>query len=391
MTYEPSLTATGLTVLRTAEVRANIVDALRSSSHFGPEAQTEPDKVLGQLIDPIAQQIGLVYELVQALYDSWDVDVAEGVYLDNLCSLVGITRQPATYSTVTLTLSGSAGTVVAAGSRARVPGGAVFATDGDATIGSGGSVDVSATATEPGPAEASAGSVTEIVDAVSGWTGVVNAADASVGSDTETDTALRTRRAQTIAALGSATSYACKAALERIASVITAVVLDNPGDVTDAHGLPPHSRQVVIYPASGHSAAELAQTIWQHKPAGIADYGTESAVVTDSSGVSQTVRWSYATTVTVTVTMTLSTTSAYPATGDTLARDAVVAYINDLTVGQDVTVAGVESAVYAAVPGISAMSTQLSDDGGTTWSTDSVAIDVRSVARTSDAQVTVTS
>src|SRR5574343_474971 len=60
----------------------------------------------------LAIQLGTLGELSQELYDALSVQNATGRQLDNLCLLVGVTRQEATHSTATVTLTGTAGTVL---------------------------------------------------------------------------------------------------------------------------------------------------------------------------------------------------------------------------------------------------------------------------------------
>ena len=342
----PNLGPDGLTVDRTAEVREKIVAALEASSQFGPKTQTGADKKLGQLIDPFADQVGLVYELLQAVYDSWDPDAAEGVQLDNLCRLVGVTRQPATASVVTLTLGGSPFTPVPGGSEARVPGGVTFALDTGVLIGAGGSVDAAATATETGALEAAADSVTEVVSVVSGWDTVTNAADATIGDEVETDSALRARREQSLSAAGTATDQAIRAALEDLADVTAARVISNRTLVTDSNGTPGKAFLTVLWPASGLDIEAIAIVLWENLPSGIYSHGVDViANVTDSQGQTQTVRASYATPRDVYWEVDVTAGAGYPEDGDDLVADAVLAYGQTLSVGDDVLPKGATLAV----------------------------------------------
>jgi hypothetical protein len=316
-----------------------MVDDILASSEFGADAQTGADKVLGQTIDPSADRIGELWEVMQAIYDAWDPDTAEGVQLDNLGGLVGVVREPATGSTVTLTLGGTPTTVIAAGKRAKVPGGAVFATDEDATIGGGSTVDVTATATETGPQEAAAGSVTEIVDAVTGWDTVTNAADASIGRDIETDSAYRLRRRESLSAGGTSTDQAMRSALVALDAVEAASVVSNRTLVTDALGIPGKAFRAVLWPNTLSTAEEdlVAEVLWNHLPTGIYSDGSDVvANVTDSQGKVQTVRWDYATQVLIWWVIDVTTEAGYPSNGDDLVEAAVLAYGQSLLVGDDV-------------------------------------------------------
>jgi uncharacterized phage protein gp47/JayE len=332
---DPVFDGSGLTVLRTADVRENLVDAVNGASTLFPDPQTGPDTRLGQILDCPAPQLGLVYDLVQGLWDQLDPDNAEGEALDNLCRLNGLTRQQPTYGTVTLTLTGTPATVIPAGSRARVPDGLIFALDDAATIPGGGSVDAAATATTTGSTEAASGTIDTIVDAVAGWSGVTNAVDSTPGDDQETDAELRVRREQTVAGAGSCTDQAAKRALEELDDVTAAVVLSNRTDATDGRGIYPRTRLCVVHPNTADLQG-VARAVWDHLGGGLSTQGAAGAAVTMADGSQITVWWSYATPVRTYWIIDVTTTADYPADGDDLVKAAVVAYGDSLSVGDDV-------------------------------------------------------
>ncbi len=334
------LTSTGFNAKRSADIREEMVEDIRDSTEWGEDAQTGADKALGQLVDPPADRVGEVWEQQQAVYDAWDLDAAEGVQLDNLGKIVGVPREPASASTVFLTLFGTPTTVVPAGSRARVPDGGIFAIDEDATIGGGGSVAVTSTATEDGPIEAAAGSITEIVDTVSGWDTVVNAFDAALGSYIESDAAYRARIRASRSAAGTSTDQAMRAALVRLDAITAAAVVSNRGpDDPDALGIPKNAFRAIVWPDTLSTPDQqlVAETIWNHLPLGIYSDGSDVvATVVDSQGKSQTVRFDYADQVQIWWEVDVTTETGYPSNGDDLVEAAVLAYGQALLVGDDV-------------------------------------------------------
>lgn len=333
------LTPNGFEALRTEDVRELSVEDIRASSEFGEDAQTGADKALGQLIDPPSDRVGEVWEQQQAVYDAWDQDAAEGVQLDNLGKISGVPREPATASTSTLTLGGTPTTFIPAGSRSRVPDGGVFAHDEDATIGGGGTVDVTATATETGPIEAAATSINQIVDTVVGWDTVTNAADAVIGRDIESDAAYRQRIKESKSAAGTSTDQAMQAALVRLEAVTAASVVSNRQIITDSLGIPGKSFLAVVWPPTLSTAEKqlVAEVLWNHLPLGMYSHGTDViAQVTDSQGKEQTVRFDFATQVNIWWEVDVTTKTGYPSNGDDLIEAAVLAYGQGLLVGADV-------------------------------------------------------
>jgi hypothetical protein len=334
-----ALGPTGFDGKRTEDVRQDTVDDIHASSEFGPEAQVGAETPLGQIIDPSSDRSGELWELGQALYDAWDLDTAEGVQLDNLGGIVGVTREPATATTVVLTIGGADSTDIPAGTRYRVPDGAIFATDEAANTGGGGSVDVPATATVTGPQEAAAGSVTEIVDAIAGIDSVTNNDDAIPGRDIESDASYRARIKSEQSAGGTSTDQAMQSALVALDAVTAAKVISNRALETDGNGTPGKAFLTVIWPSTLTTGEKelVAAVLWNNLPTGIYSHGTDIvANVTDSQGSTQTVRWDWADQVDIYWVIDVTTLPEYPSNGDDLVEAAVLAYGQSLLVGDDV-------------------------------------------------------
>ena len=118
-----------------------------------------------------------------------------GEYLDNQAdALAGITRRPATASIAVLTITGTAGVTVPAGSLFATAGSVNFTTDEAVTIGDGGTASVKATCQTTGSSgNVGAGTITEIPVTIYGVSSVTNAEPAYNGYDKETDESLLER------------------------------------------------------------------------------------------------------------------------------------------------------------------------------------------------------
>jgi len=90
------LTSTGIQIRRLPAVVEDIEAAERAN--IDPNISTEDDELLGQLNQIIGSEIASEEALAEATYDAFNVDKAEGVSLDNLAALIGITRIAATNS-----------------------------------------------------------------------------------------------------------------------------------------------------------------------------------------------------------------------------------------------------------------------------------------------------
>lgn len=290
------ITATGVEAKRTEEIKTDLEDAFRSE--IDPKINTSSASLAGQFIGILSSALAEVWELLQAAWSGQQIATAEGFALDNQVKLLGVSRIAASASSVVLTLNLDAGTTVPAGSRVQVDGdeNIQFTTDEEVenTGGAAADFEVSATATENGPLRANAGTVTVIVDTVSGWNTVTNDNDAEPGAFTESDAELRERYFVQLFQVGGSTPDAIRADVLALSGIQQATVFENVTSSVDANGLPPHSIEVVIFDGVVPVVDDdlIAQTIWNTKAAGIATYGDESGTATDGNGDSQTVYFS---------------------------------------------------------------------------------------------------
>ena len=128
-----------------------------------------------------------------AVANGQSLDHAIDYQIDEIGGEHDVLRREATRTAVTLTLRGVAGTVVAAERRAQTTTGIVFLTSANATIGTTGTVDVAATAQIAGAFVIAAGDVGNILDVVSGWESVTNAAAGVTGRNRESNSVYRAR------------------------------------------------------------------------------------------------------------------------------------------------------------------------------------------------------
>lgn len=303
------VTATGFVAKPAADIRAELEAQFRTT--FGNGIDLTPDSVFAQLIGIFADRLADLWQASQVLYTNAFPDGASGVALDQICALTGVSRLPATRTEVNVTLSGTPLTVIPAGSRASIVGaGTVFETVSIHVIGAGGTIPGVMRAIETGPKPAPAGTLTQIVTPVAGWSAVTNAADHfSLGRDLESDAALRLRRDLSLRALGSASATAIRAAVAEIAGVTSVRVFENATNVTDASGIPPNSFEVV---ALGGLNTSIAQTIWDRKPIGVGTFGNTSATAIDQAGSGHVVNFSRPVSVNAWVTVNVRALASAP-------------------------------------------------------------------------------
>jgi uncharacterized phage protein gp47/JayE len=360
--------STGFVPKPLEDTKDDLESAIRAS--FGAGITTQPQSGWGQLIGIFSDRLADLWQLGQAVYNAGYPDGAEGVALDNLCALTGTTRLPASYSYVTVTASGTNGTVIGTTFVASVAGSGIrFVNQSSQTI-SGGTATLTMKAEDTGELVAPAGTLTVIETPIAGLTSITNAADQyTLGSDVESDAALRLRRALSLRAIGNAAVESIRAKVLEVEGVSECYVFENTTGSVDAEGLPAHSFEVVV--TGSYADQDIWDVIWASKPAGIASYGGESGTVTDSMGVSHTLYFSEATPVDVHVELNIQIDPAvFPVGGDAAIKAAVAAY-GDLnySIGSTVISSALIPTIFAACAGIKSVALPkigLSDPPSTT-------------------------
>ncbi len=109
---------TGFVRQRLPEIEAAIIADL--TFRLGAPVETDPNSVFGALIATFSEREAALWELAQAVYESMYPPSASGVSLDNAVSFAGVTRLRAASSQVYAALYGTEGSLVLAGSQARL-------------------------------------------------------------------------------------------------------------------------------------------------------------------------------------------------------------------------------------------------------------------------------
>lgn len=250
------------------------------------------------------------------------------------------------------------------------------------------------TCTETGIIQAPSLSVDTIITPVSGWTSTYNRLALTSGREVETDVELRERAKLTRTSSGKATVDSIKAAVLNVAGVSSITVNEQYVSMGDnINGQPMGSIQLTIQ--GGTSDNEVAQAIWDSKPAGvevwaIPDASLASGTATDVAGSTHTMEWNRPTAypMTILVTYYVFDTDSYPAT-DAEAEDAIAAAVlafgNSLGSGEDVYASEFEGSVYGAVGGIYRVYIEIADKAVPTTNCDSAANDFITVAASEEA------
>jgi len=236
------------------------------------------------------------------------------------------------------------------------------------------------------------GGITTIVNSITGLESVYNYCAADVGRANETDIELRQRWATAVySEQSSSMAEAIQSAIYNNVNGVTAVkVFENTEDETDTYGRPPHCIEAVV---EGGENENIAKQILAKKASGIKAYGSVSASVEDSQGISHTISFNRPTEVPVWIKAVITKNSEESWTSQNLTEIAsyLLATGNALTMGEDVILQRFLGSIYSNLAGISYI--ELTATTGATagvYGTGNIAIAPRELATFSAARIEVT-
>lgn len=282
---------------------------------FGADLNLAAETPQGQFIGIAALFFAAQDEIAVHTANGLNLFTAAGLQLDDMGTLFSHPRIAGERSSVMATLTGTGGTIIAAGARARTTGGATFFLAERAVIGADGTIDGTFRSQALGPIVAGAGELTQIVDVVSGWTAITNAAAASLGRNAETDHQYQQRYRGEVAVHARDALEAIRARVLQVESVTGCRTVDNDTTVsvtTQGIAIAAGSLLVIV---EGGTDADVGQAIAATKGIGTPTVGDESVDVTLASGQTVTIRFRRVTEIPITVTVNLTAGAAFPSDG----------------------------------------------------------------------------
>ena len=313
---------------------------------LGENVSTDPSTAIGRIVREMASVAQKVDELVIWVAAGLNIYQASGRQLTDYASLMGIPFREGTTSSVALTITGSQGTLIPAESRVRTSGGVIFETAEAALIPSAGTVTVTARSQRIGAVQAPAGSLTEILDVVAGWTSVTNASAATPGTVAESETEWVTRYLNRVAIHGQGTLENISARVAEISGIKEVVTLHNPtGASVTANGFTQAARSFSVVLSGSAESADIAQAIADTAPPGIPMTGSSTHTL---GGI--TYKWTPATEVAIAVTLvTVIDLGVFPSNGRQEITRKLLAFIKGLSIGKVLDTTRFQSVVTEVV------------------------------------------
>lgn len=327
-------------------------------SNFGPTTKTSEDSQLGHIIGVFAIEEHNLYQDIQALYNNMTAATAIGKALDNAVLHGGLTRKEETPSTVLMTFSGDVGTSIPAGTevRSEIDSTVIFLTDEATSISAAGTVSVEATAPNNAKYGANKGTVTVLPTEINGVDSITNNQDASVGSELETDTELRSRFFSGVSIGGNGTGSALGSALDQISGVTSVNVIQNrTGKFQDrGEGVSPRPPKSVECVVEGGSSDEISKVILLVKAGTTEAFGNTIIPVADADGRVEQVGFTRpeAFPITISITYEIYDEEVFPFNGEEEIKIAVQAFgVTEYSIGKDVIVNRLFTPVFS-IPGL---------------------------------------
>jgi len=329
-TLAPTIDATGISAPAYNDILNSLIESLQTI--FGADIYLTPDTQDYQMIAVFALAIFNTNQAIIAAYNSFMPTFAQGAGLSALVKINGLAREAGTNSTATVTIVGVAGTVITNGIVADTAGN-LWDLPASVTIPMAGTINVTATAQDPGAIVGAPNTITQIQTVVQGWQSVNNSSAATVGAAVEDDATLRQRQSVS-------TSISAKTPLSTIAAAIAnsmgverSIVYENNTGVPDINGIPGHFISAVVL---GGDILTIATLIEQTKSPGTGTFGTTSQIVVDPSGVPITINFFELAETPIFVAVTIQPLTGYVAQDGVDLVNAIVNFINGLPIGQDV-------------------------------------------------------
>lgn len=361
----------------------------RAKELFGEEIDTSDLTPLGKYLRVNAYDQAIAEEEIEAVYFARFPNTASGQSLDRLLVFGGITRNPATAAVYSVTVQGTAGYVIPVGFLVGTDADLTYYSVAEATIGADGSCTIIVECTEPGTVgNVNASAINQAVNPDASISAVAGVECLSVGTEEESDAALRERLKTALTGSGGSNENAIRAALLRIPTVQYAAVVVNETGGTDGEGRPAHSFEVYVQGGDDYHQ-EIAEAIFSMRPIGIQTVGDIAVTVIDASGNEKTIRFSETPNTSVMVRASIKTGTSFPSDGTAQIEANIISYINALGVGSSLVLSSIYGHIYSVTGVQEVISLELSTDGGSSYSTANVTVPAYGVIVCSGASVEV--
>ena len=351
----------GIKVEDTTDVKSKIQKIYQDAL---PETSVEDGTPIGMLINIDTANMLEQQELLGFGISQYSTSSARGDFLDTLFSNDGIARINNTYSIATITFTGTAGSIIRAGTILKSTYNDEFTTLTQAIVSLSGTVDVQVRSVVVGAIPVLKDTINILQSAVPNITSVNNANDGLTGTERETDPLYRIRGRRQNFRNGTGGLQNIISRISEVVGVLDVQVVENNTKIDktiDVKTVIGNSIRAVVL---GGDNTDIANALQGSKSIGCA-YNGDVSVILDISGVMAEVKFDRPTEQAMQVRVTLDANQAVIISPEQV-TDAVVAYFTDnMQIGSDLSPADLTGYLYDNLQGIRLSAVQASIQGGT--------------------------
>lgn len=313
---------TGIIPTTLSEYQTLLRSAFKAA--FGESIDVGSKSPQGQFIDNLALSMSQSDDAIVSVAGAVNIFRAFQSQLEGLAALLGIPKNTATSTVVSVDLGGTPGTTIPSGSRARSDAGDFYALDADTQLDGFGIATATMSAIETGPIELLAGELTSVVDVTPGWETVNNPADGATGRNIESDSAYRQRYFTELFRNALSVLESMVSVISEQDNVIEVIGYENDTDapiIVQNITIDPHSIAMVV---EGGLDQDIADAIRLKKTGGTGTTGT--TVVPDLPNTD--IKFFRPSFIDIEVTITTTAGPTFPADGVQQLKERTLAYIN---------------------------------------------------------------
>ena len=329
-TLAPSVNAAGISIPSYNDILQSLVAIFQSI--YGSDIYVAPDSQDGQWLAALSQAINDSNQACVAVFQAFSPSFAQGTGLDSLVKLNGLMRLIPTNSQAVGNVVGVAGTQIVNGVVVDESGN-LWNLPALVTIPPAGTIAETVTAQVSGSIVAPIGTINGIYTPQLGWQSFSNTSAATIGNPVETDGALRIRQAESTSLPAQGLKGSLYSNLANLTGVTRVFVYENETGVTDGNGVPAHSFVAIV---EGGQVAAIVNVIAIQKPPGIQSYGSTSETVYDQYGLPTIINFDVLTEVPIYFAIRIIKLNGFTTSTLTAITNALVAFINNLPIGESV-------------------------------------------------------
>lgn len=331
-------TPTGLVLPQESAILSGVQKDIDQA--FGGGVNPALETPQGQLAQSTTAIIGDTNDTFAEFVNQIDPDFAAGKMQDAIARIYFLNRKPSAPTAVQCVCTGSEGTVIPVGAKAKDTSGNIYICTQQGRIPSGGSITLGFANLEHGPIACPAGTLNSIYKTIPGWDTINNPDDGVPGALTENRADFEYRRQSSVAILASGSMPSIYANVFNVDGVIDVYAVEN---VTSAvvnmgstnYPLAPHS---VYVAAVGGEVEAVARAIIGKKDTGCNYNGNTTFDVEDKNydipRPTYTVRFERPAALPILFDVKIADNPSLPADIVTLVQNAIIAAFSGADGGQ---------------------------------------------------------